>query len=298
MARTKTARVKPTLVGGLDYQDQFRAMIADPPEYSVSLMVTPELARFILAEYNVNNRPIRTHRISELCDEMNAGRWVNTRVPLIFNEDAHLIDGQHRLRAVAQFGAPVRMDVVFRADPKAFAFIDRGAKRHASDILAIDGIANSQTVAAAIQWIAQYDRGDLNANTRKRTPLKPDQVLEKYHELPRIQESVDPGRAVAKTRLAPASIATAMHYICAQQSRTDADEFFSRVADGVALSGNDDPAFKLRTSLIINLGKVGDAKLHPVRVAAYFIKAWNAYRKGEELRHLKLADDEAFPKAI
>lgn len=298
MARTKAARVKPTLVGGIDYQDQFRAMIADPPENSVSVMVTPELARFILAEYNVSNRPIRTHKVSEFCDEMNVDRWVNTRVPLIFSEDNQLIDGQHRLRAVAQFGAPVRMDMVFRADAKAFAFVDRGSKRHASDILAIDGIPNSKTVAAAIQWIEQYDRGDLNTTTRKKIRLKPDQVLEKYHELPRLQESVDPGRAVAKTRLAPSSIATAMHYICAQQSRTAADEFFSRVADGVALSGNDDPAFKLRTSLIINLGRVGDAKLHPVRMAAYFIKAWNAYRKGEELRQLKLADDEAFPTAV
>ncbi len=75
------------------------------------MLVTPEMARDWLANQAVN-RTIIWGWVHFLCSEMKAGDWLSDGVECIsFNVDNKLIDGQHRLLALLEFGEPICMAV-------------------------------------------------------------------------------------------------------------------------------------------------------------------------------------------
>lgn len=109
--------------------------------------VTPALAAEWL-KINPNNRPVNKTNLQQLSQDMKAGHWNLTHQGIAFDERGALLDGQHRLLAVVQSGATVRMLVVYGADRATFTCIDSGLKRSAADAVAVRGVENARTVAA------------------------------------------------------------------------------------------------------------------------------------------------------
>lgn len=298
MARTKTSRVKPTLVGGLDYQDQFDALLASQPENSVRVLMTPVLAQYILDKYNQRNRSLSPRNVLKLSRAFAEGRWVDTRVPVIFSEDGLLVDGQHRLQALIARKMQVPMDIMFGADADAFAVMDRGKIRSSSDVLSIEDIPNSIKVASTVKWIHLYDTGALGQSGMRSRDLEPDQVRALYPTMPGIQESIRRAEGLRHRKLVTGTVAGAMHYICARLNRDEADHFFDCLGTGFGYSHERAPGLALRNMLIENAAVSGDKRLQPTRVGAYIIKAWNAQRQGRHLGLFRFSKTESFPKAI
>ena len=98
--------------------------------------ITPELATQYLAK-NIKNRSIRKQEVEAYAREIKRGTFALTHQGIAFDENGHLIDGQHRLMAIATAGMPVQMVVSRGVAPSSLTVIDRGASRTMRDVIAL-----------------------------------------------------------------------------------------------------------------------------------------------------------------
>jgi hypothetical protein len=101
--------------------------------------VTPEIAAAWL-EKNTINRPLRRTVVDTLRQAYERGEHRLTHQGIAFASTGELLDGQHRLTAIAQMpkGFSVQIMVTAGLPPIAFESIDQGLKRSHSDVLRIE----------------------------------------------------------------------------------------------------------------------------------------------------------------
>lgn len=132
------------------------------------LCVTPSQARSWLASADAlqtrtsrNNRTRSAHTVSAYTRDMRNGHWMTTHQGIAFDERGVLIDGQHRLAAIAENGAAQWMLVTFGLPPSAKLAIDRGRIRAIADQLQIYGdpdasrnvVATCNAINTQREWI-------------------------------------------------------------------------------------------------------------------------------------------------
>jgi multidrug resistance efflux pump len=91
-----------------------------PEEFGLSVeveVITPEQA----AEYLKNNayhRKVKKKKVAEYMKEMVDGNWKLNGKTIVFDRDGRLLNGQHRLGAVAEAGVSLTTLVVRGVDPE------------------------------------------------------------------------------------------------------------------------------------------------------------------------------------
>jgi hypothetical protein len=74
--------------------------------------VTPDLARYYLCKSHENNRPLDWEQVKELTDDIRNGKWKLNNHLIAFDSDDKLVDGQHRLYAIARARVTVQVGVM------------------------------------------------------------------------------------------------------------------------------------------------------------------------------------------
>lgn len=119
--------------------------------------ITPAVAREWLKK-NSHNRPLRPSHVETLRQAFERGEGVTTHQGIAFDTAGHLIDGQHRLAAIAQMGEgfALRMLVSRGLDRAAvFPAVDATvARRNAADVLGV-----SLPLAQTATFFARLYRG-------------------------------------------------------------------------------------------------------------------------------------------
>lgn len=100
-----------------------------------SVIVTPEIALEWLTDKNKINRPLSKHHVAQLAHDMMNGMWRNTAVPIIFDKEGFLIDGQHRLTALFDAGLTFPFYVAYDRDASEREVTDIGNRRNLKDIM-------------------------------------------------------------------------------------------------------------------------------------------------------------------
>lgn len=119
--------------------------------------VTPELAEHWLKQCNtINFRSINKDRVKKYADEMLRNCWDENGVPIIFNAQQQLLDGQHRLSAVVKSGKTIKMLVVTGVQ-SGCKTIDRGMGRTVGQWCKSEGIQHGKTVASIARLVGLYD---------------------------------------------------------------------------------------------------------------------------------------------
>lgn len=275
------------------FEKKLRWMIENPSKDGVRMTITPKMAEVMLG-WNLQNRPVSDGTVKKYSAVMRAGRWQYTGETIIFSK-SRLMNGQHRLHACVASGASFDVLVVFGAPDPAFAFMDVGKTRTASNIFAIHGVPNHAIMAAAIQWVLGYDTGAIG-NAAKSVGKDHAELYDGYLKHSKLQDSAWVAHLFAKLRVVSPSMMCAIHYVCARKAQGEADAFFRKVAEGIGFSGKKDPAYKLHKTFIDRA--VAQEQLGRKAAAAITIKAWNASRLGRDVGALKFEADEAFPKVI
>lgn len=108
--------------------------------------VTPEMAKDWL-EGQAKNRKWKRDVVERYKSEMVQGNWQINGQPIIFDGQGRMIDGQHRLMAVAEAGQPIKMLVVRGIREDAIKTIDTGKKRSMGDIFQMQGVYNSKLIS-------------------------------------------------------------------------------------------------------------------------------------------------------
>lgn len=113
-------------------------------------VVSPELAKEYL-KANRKNRPVRKHLVDWIAEQIERGEWRVSHQGIAFDKNGDLIDGQHRLMAIAKAGVPVEIVVSTGVDPAAFQVIDCGQRRTTADLTGLDKrVADPLRLAAMI----------------------------------------------------------------------------------------------------------------------------------------------------
>lgn len=145
------------------------------------VVVTPKMARDWL-KANSKNRPIRNAHVETLRASFARGEYVMTHQGIAFADDGELIDGQHRLSAIALledgFQFPMLVSTGLQRE-SAFGVVDATqCKRNTSDALGIDrGLGECANVAAKIYL------GRANGLTPAYVSPFADFIAKEYHEL-------------------------------------------------------------------------------------------------------------------
>lgn len=118
--------------------------------HSQIMNVTPELARSWL-ELNTFNRKISRHTVDRYKADMISGAWTLNHQGIAFDDNGVLVDGQHRLAAISESGASIKMMVTWGASRVG---IDELRARSPADVIKFGGLSDwldSKAVACAKQ---------------------------------------------------------------------------------------------------------------------------------------------------
>ena len=241
--------------------------------------ISPPVANELLRG-NAHNRHIRQSRVDQYARDMKAGKWLPVGEPIHIDPKGTIGNGQHRLLAIVQSGKTVTIPVIRGLALGAQDVTDQGLKRRFSDVLKLHyDEQNVSTLAAAIRQLHIYrvtcQLGTTGGGLAATTPSIAE-LLRTYQRNRRISESIAWASRLKNggIRISP-GIATALHFIFSEINAEDADEFFSRLADGGNLSEGD-PIWLTRRRLI-----GPDRPQWPKAQAALLIKAFNLWRRGE-----------------
>jgi hypothetical protein len=264
----------------------------DGPIYEV-ISVTPELAEQWLAN-NTHNRNLREQAVLGYARDMEAGRWAENGESIKFATDGTLLDGQHRLTALTLAKVTLPMLVVTGLEARAQETMDDGRKRTTADVLTLRGESNSVTTAAVARRAYMWTQGTYSKSGYIRPTNQ--EVLNFFNEHPEIRRSAQLAVQVRNANPLPASVAGLTHWLFSQIDTSDAAEFFHLLISG-AIVPETHPVLVLRKRIQTEAAKPG--RVDEDHMLAFVIKAWNAYRAGEQISFLRYkpggANPEKFP---
>ena len=243
--------------------------------------VTPALAKEWLTR-NMRNRPASTVTIEKYRRDMADGNWQFTGDAIRFDAAHNLIDGQHRLSAIAamppRFAVPLL--VIKGLEQRSQLVMDQGRRRTPGQQLSLLGIKHANIVAAVARLTIMWEEGLMFRDNKLQQLTTAAQVeqwaADNSASVALIGEHAGDIRAV-DTR--PSVTGTAFVRI-AKINEDQAVAFLSSLATGANLSEGD-PILTLKNRFHkIRRDNLGVSERD---LLAFFILAWNAHRAGKAM---------------
>lgn len=245
--------------------------------------ITPAKAAKILEEQealqNINRR-VDMMRVERYAADMKKGQWQDETTETIkFNPDGMLRDGQHRLAAVVMAGKDARFFVARGVPDVALKVVDTGRPKTFADVLHMGGSKHARQIAAIAKLVYHYDQGTMLTSGRAVSHPVMDQTVRKHRAA--IDAAVE--AIYENSDLRPQAVLGAVFVAAYEKYPKQAESFFSDLNDRVA-SGRTSPVARLNQRLGAPKGSGAKSQLRAPYVAAVTIKAFNAYRKRQDLQ--------------
>lgn len=249
--------------------------------------LTPEMAEMLLGR-NPANRKISAATVENYAHEMAGRRWVFNGEPIIVSDTGELNDGQHRCQAVIESGVSIDVLLIVGIARETRTTLDQGKTRTVGDYLAMEGNAYSNILGSAAGYIWLHrNRGKLSTGRNVRATKG--EVMETVAACPVLKRSVQMVQDKAANAVGGRSILAFCHFTFSTINREDADYFLYALMNGAGLKVGD-PILYVRNRLINERGR-----LSANEKADLLFKAWNAWRRREQVSRLLLSADGLLP---
>ena len=130
--------------------------------------ITPEQALRML-DSNTENRLLNHQRVKVIANDISEGRWQVNGDSIRFDEHGIMVDGQHRLAAIAKAGVVVQSFVTRGLPVAARKTLDQGKMRGFHDVLRIErGVKQSAQLAAVTLAIMTFEKAVAGGTTSQR----------------------------------------------------------------------------------------------------------------------------------
>jgi predicted protein tyrosine phosphatase len=265
---------------------------------NIYALITPDVAARLLAVTNTGNRRIKRAKIADYVRDMAAGKWTPESASLKWSWDKVLLDGQNRLLAAVEADVPFGSLVQTGLDPESQSNMDSGAPRTVADVYRLHGLqADPNNVAAAASLRYRYDDMLATGNPVRiiaRKPLTRAEALDFIDAHPHLGTMVPLARSLYDS--AP-GIARSV-WLAGIATAAEVDETEARRFAADFMAGNPEPGIValLRYAAQTMTPKqqsFGYKLKNPgVRHLSAFARAWNAWRKQEELSSIRIRDDD------
>jgi len=212
--------------------------------YTGQVSISHEAAALLLPEYNKGNRRVRKALVNYLLRQIQNGEWQSDHPqPIVFSADGRLIDGQHRLFAIAESGRTVLAMVVTGVRDALREYIDTGISRQLEDRVEFSSDpGQNQRLAQLVNQFASLQTGRPRG-TSKPTPSEALDIFTANKEGFMFSAHYM-GRRIAGLCAAPVMVALAEYH---SRDRDRATAFCESL---LATDGDIQPARRLREHLI------------------------------------------------
>lgn len=260
--------------------------------------ITPTLARRILdAEVQPNWRALRPTVVARYAVDMANGRWRDTGEALKFDEEGHLLDGQHRLQACIKAGVSFPALIVRGVQGEAVEAMDMGLKRTLADFLKREGEHDVIRLAGTIGLAWKWETSHLLDGVRP----GPGEAVAWYRRHPEIVQASVTARQYTDLGIVPST--GGVFTWRATQLEPDEEMLFRHALISGEKMERGHPVLLLRNWLTVGTGREkrwrADAA---VTHLAMMIKAWNAVMTGEWPKALRYGSTgmvrEVFPLMV
>lgn len=252
--------------------------------FHVSIMViTPEIATDWL-KANTHNRTVTTTHVVKVRDAITRGEYMLNGETIVRTADGTIVDGQHRLIAVVESGLPITSFVIEGVALEAQVSMGTVKPRRLAEILQMPPRRekSANQLAASLAVVHRVRGGTMTRAGVSYPTIQ--QALDILEEAPHIRESLSIGKRLNASLKVPGGLAAGLHYLFSEVDAAAADEFYESLLSGEDLpSGH--PFLTLRKNLEKRAMKNYDKERMEV-VAAWMIKAWNAWWEGTEVHRL------------
>ena len=271
------------------------------------MYVTPGIARFWLG-FNGSNVEPSYERIETYCQEMEAGRWVDSRTPICFRENGDLCNGQHRLLMHHYTDTGYEYQVELNVTAEQEAAMDIGRKRTIANFLSRGGaIENHRSVAVAATVLWAHDRFAIPFNNIRLYHSRPQTsqgvIVGFVNDHPEIEQAVRIVRNQFRpaTRLLKGDANAGALYALMMRSKVPGierkiTEFWTLLSSGQMLQEGS-AIYALREQLI-NAASNPKLRLDTLELMAKTIKAFNDFVMGRRRKTVVWRKDEDFPRVL
>lgn len=248
------------------------------------VVVTPERAAKWL-ERNTHNRNVRPQTLERYKHDMLNRQWHLDGSPIRFSKDGTLLDGQHRLAAIAETGISQQMLVVVGLVAESQVVMDTGRARTAADALSMEGHSVSTGLAAAAKLAIEFERGDLSSKAE----VSHSDILTYVNEHPTLGWAAETARAYARKADALPAVVAYTLYRLAKINKVQAVQFWTDAAEKVDLRAGD-PALTLGYRFA-NARRNKERLDRRTQIALVF-RAWNHRRAGNSVSIIRVGSGE------
>jgi len=257
--------------------------------------VTPTLAKAWL-ERNKRNRTVNQRRVLFYLDQMQKDQWQFSGDTIRFDWNDDLLDGQHRLLALIQYGEPIEFIIVEGLDPETVVVIDTGKTRSAGDAVSMLGVSYAATMAATVKTIIMFRNGRYSDKEAAIKGVSNTEIVGFIKKHQGLEDMIAHVIGLQhQFRFVAGSTLCALYFILESKHAATTEKFFQKFATGIDLSEKS-PIRALRDKLMRD--PKNQSNLTPRDKMALFIHAWNAHRRGRELENVRVRGDYVFPKPI
>ena len=265
---------------------------------SYRVRIDAALAKRLL-ERNSENRPMRTAHITALARAILAGEWMETHQGIALDTGGRLVDGQHRLHAIIEAdqsvpGITVPSLITCGISAATFAVVDTGRVRSASDILALQGEANTLRLASAVKLLFAHD--NLPFGEWRRRKITNIEMNDYLHAFPDVREALrTSGNWSGQIGLIDSACAAGIFLVWREWGRESPvfERWWAGLCTGANL-GQGDARLALRNHVS---NRMNHTRRGPVHLAL-FIKAWNYCLTGRPVSMLAFRKDEDIQKVV
>ena len=245
--------------------------------------ITPEIAKAYLA-LSTGNRSMKTAKVASYARDMARGAWRENGETIIFGSNGDLLDGHHRLTACVKSQSDFCSLVVRGVSPDANKTIDMGASRTVGDALSFHGYRNANNINAIVAALVSLK------NERPRSAnLSADEVFRFISDFPEVEQAA----IVSSRKHLPRSqaIIGAIWAVAKINGEEETANAFLEVLSYGIPSMPRCAAHALRERLMRDA--ISSKKLSLQDVHRLAVHAWEKFRIGEPVKHLKIPTDYA-----
>lgn len=280
--------------------DQLSAWIARGRHevFTVTTVLTPELARLLLAN-NPLNRAVKwgdgrgTRSVLAYASMMQRGEWLLNGSTLVVADTGELNDGQHRCEAVIHANVAVPVQIVFGVERETRATLDQGVGRTPGNVLAMAGVKNSNDVAVYLRFRAAVQQGGHPSST-----ITPDRLMAAYEQFAPFENYTVPMKGYATRMKLSVGFTVGAHALCVEANPVAASAYAEQVATGVGLPTTNAPAARFRK--FVEDIRMGRVRRTPYEVSAVYVQGFNNFSRGRTgaLTWRNLDAREPFPTPV
>lgn len=146
--------------------------------------VTPTLAREMLETLDRPPAPVKA-AVTNYAQAMREDGWIVNGMPIIFDRDGRLIDGEQRLEAAIAADKPFRTAIAFNVAADTLHTIDQHRRRTYAGVLEARGLPSAGSLLRAMGKLIRIENGTLGMDNAPISWLRYDRVLAANPELVR-----------------------------------------------------------------------------------------------------------------